>query len=134
MLASLKRVARFTSAASLIALCTVPTPMLAQNHVVSPADLQQRAVDATQNRERNSEALNKALGTAAAQKALGAANLDSKQVKNAIANLSDAELAQLAARADKAQNDFAAGRISDRDLLLILVGIAALILIIVAVN
>jgi hypothetical protein len=43
-------------------------------------------------------------------------------------------LAQLAARASLAQNDFAAGRISDRDLLIILVGVAVLILIIVAVH
>lgn len=134
MFASLKRITRFTTTASLLALCTLPAPMLAQNHVVSPADLQKQAVDATQSRERNAEVLNKALGSPAAQKALGAANLDSKQVTNAISHLSDAELAQLASRADNAQNDFAAGRISDRDLLLILVGIAALILIIVAVN
>jgi hypothetical protein len=43
-------------------------------------------------------------------------------------------VAQLAARAQKAQADFAAGSISDRDLIIILVCIAALILIIVAVR
>jgi hypothetical protein len=48
--------------------------------------------------------------------------------------LSDAELAQLASRADKAQADFVAGTLSDRDLLLIILGIAALVLIIIAVR
>jgi hypothetical protein len=48
--------------------------------------------------------------------------------------LSDQELARLAVRSETAQKDFAAGRISDRDLLIILVGIAALILVIVAVR
>jgi hypothetical protein len=48
--------------------------------------------------------------------------------------LSDAELAQLAQRANTAQADFAAGTLSDRDLLLILVGIAVIVLIIVAVR
>jgi hypothetical protein len=57
-----------------------------------------------------------------------------EQVKHAVSTLSDAELAQLATRADKAQADFAAGTLSDRDLIIILVAIAALILIIVAVR
>jgi hypothetical protein len=55
-------------------------------------------------------------------------------VKKAVASLSDAELAQLASRTQKAQADFAAGRLSDRDLIIILIAIAALILIIVAVR
>jgi hypothetical protein len=60
--------------------------------------------------------------------------MDPAQVKTAVSTLNDAELAQLASRADKAQADFAAGRLSDRDLIIILVAIAALILIIVAVR
>ncbi len=134
MLSSLKRIARFSSAAALIALCTVPAPMLAQDHVVSPGDMQKQAVDATQTRDRNAATLNNALSTPAAAKALSAANIDSNQVKSAISKLSDSELAQLSAKADKAQADFSAGRMSDRDLLLVLVAIAALILIIVAVR
>ena len=62
------------------------------------------------------------------------AHINPQQVKNAVPQLSDDELAQLSARSDKAQKDFAAGRISDRDLLVILIGFAALILIIVAVR
>jgi hypothetical protein len=40
----------------------------------------------------------------------------------------------LAARANKAQVDFAAGNINDHDLLIILIAVLALILIIVAVK
>jgi hypothetical protein len=65
---------------------------------------------------------------------LKAAHTDPEQVKKAVASLSDTELAQLASRAQKAQADFAAGHLSDRDLIIILVVIAALILIIVAVR
>ena len=63
-----------------------------------------------------------------------AAGIDAQQVKTAVSSLNDQELARLAARAATAQADFAAGRMSDRDLLLILIGLAALILIIVAVH
>ena len=48
--------------------------------------------------------------------------------------MSDQELEQLASKADKVQADFAAGKLSDRDLLLIILGIAALALIVVAVQ
>jgi hypothetical protein len=60
--------------------------------------------------------------------------MDPEQVKNAVSTLSDQELAQLAARADKARADFVAGNMSDRDLIIIILAIAALILIVVAVR
>jgi hypothetical protein len=43
-------------------------------------------------------------------------------------------LAQLASRSAKVQADFAAGKLEDRDLLIILVVMAALVLVIVAVR
>jgi len=60
--------------------------------------------------------------------------MDPAQVKTAVSTLNDQELEQLASKADKAQADFAAGKLSDRDLLLIILGIAALVVIIVAVD
>jgi hypothetical protein len=70
----------------------------------------------------------------AAQKPAGAARIDPALVNAAVSQLGDAELAQLASRADRLQEDFAAGRLTDRDLLLIVLGLAALVLIIVAVR
>lgn len=134
MASVLKRLVRATAACALIGAFVVPTPVLAQSHVVSPADLQKHATEASQARHKNVENLTKFMASPGSEKALKAAQMDPAQVKIAVASLSDAELANLSARADKAQADFAAGRISDRDLLLILVGIAALILIIVAVR
>ena len=55
-------------------------------------------------------------------------------MQSAVSTLSDQELAQLASRANKAQADFAGGRLEDRDLILIILAIAALVLIIVAVH
>ncbi len=62
------------------------------------------------------------------------AKIDPQQVANAVSQLNNEELARLAARSAKAQKDFAAGNIDNHDLLIILVGIAVLILIIVAVH
>jgi CHASE3 domain sensor protein len=60
--------------------------------------------------------------------------MNPEQVRTAVSALSDQELAQLASRAEKAQADFAGGRLEDRDLLIIIVAIAALVLLIVAVH
>jgi hypothetical protein len=65
---------------------------------------------------------------------MNSAKMDPQQVQTAISTLNDQELAQLAARADKAQADFSAGNLSERDLILIILGIAVLVLIIVAVR
>lgn len=131
-----KQIFRAMAASALVPLFAMPPSMFAQttDHVVSSADLQKATVDATQMRQKNLDALSKFFSSDQAQKALKDAHMSSDQVKTAVAGLSDQELAQLASRATKAQSDFAAGNINDRDLLIILVAIAALILIIVAVR
>lgn len=124
-----------TLMAGLLALFfAFPSNLAAQAHVVSPADLQKETVAASQVRQRNLQTVTQFLSSPRAQKALRSAHMDPTQVKTAVSTLSDQELAQLASRSARAQADFAAGRIDDRDLLIILVAIAALILIIVAVR
>jgi hypothetical protein len=130
----LRQSLRVAVATLLVALFIVPTDALAQSHVVSPADLQKEAVAASQVRQHNLDSVQRLLSTPAAEKALKSAKMDTQQVKAAVSTLSDQELAQLAARADKAQADFAAGTLSERDLILIILGIAVLVLIIVAVR
>jgi hypothetical protein len=120
--------------AILLVVAVMPSQLLAENHVVSQTEMQKQAVAASQSRQQKIDTLSNYLSTSSAQKALKAAQMDPVRVKTAVASLSDEELSKLSSRADKAQTDFAAGRISDRDLLLILVAIAALILIIVAVH
>ena len=105
-----------------------------ENHVVSPAEMQKDAVAATHARQQNVETVTRFLASPKAKQALHSVHLNPTQVKTAVSTLSDAEVAQLASRVDKAQADFAAGRMSDRDLIWIVLGIAALILIIIAVR
>jgi hypothetical protein len=125
---------RTLMAGILVVSFAFPSNLAAQAHVVSPADLQKETMAASQARQRNLQTVTQFLSSQRAQKALRSAHMDPMQVKTAVSTLSDQELAQLASRSNKAQADFAAGRIDDRDLLIILVAIAALILIIVAVH
>jgi hypothetical protein len=130
----LRRSTRLLVGCFLIALFAVPSSLPAQTHVVSPADIHKELVGATYARQQNREKVKQLFSSEAAQKALKSAQMDPEQVKTAVSTLSDDELAQLSSRAEKLQQDFAGGRISDRDLLLIIVGIAVIILIIVAVR
>ena len=68
------------------------------------------------------------------QKALKSVNLDYQKVDKAVGQLSDEDLAKLAERSRQAQNDFAAGRISDRDLLWIIVIAIGIIVLVVALR
>jgi tyrosyl-tRNA synthetase len=131
-----KQCVRALTACVLATIFTIPQNHLAQaaEHVVSSSELRKAAVDASRVRQQNLETLKQFFSSERAQRALKAAHTDPEQVKTAVASLSDAELAQLASRAEKAQADFAAGHLSDRDLIIILVIIAGLILIIVAVR
>jgi hypothetical protein len=125
---------RVATACGLAFLFAVPQNLVAQTHVVSPAELQKATVAASESRQHNIETIQQLLSSPAAEKGLKTAHIDPQQVKQAVSSLSDAELAQLAARASKAQADFAAGHLSDRDLIIILIAVAVLILIIVAVH
>jgi hypothetical protein len=130
----IRGVIRTATACVLAALFVVPTGLMAQTHLVSPAELQAQVLAASQTRQQNLDKVEQFLSSAAATKALGNASIDPQEVKTAVSSLNDAELAQLASRADKAEQDFAAGDLTERDLLLIILGIAVLVLIIVAVR
>jgi hypothetical protein len=111
-----------------------PQSMVAQSHVVSPGDIQNDVSNASAARQQNQKRVENLLSSQEAQRAMKSAKIDPQQVTNAVSQLNNAELASLAARSAQAQRDFAAGNIDNHDLLLILVGIAILILIIVAVR
>jgi hypothetical protein len=131
-----KQLLRAFTACVLVWIFAIPQNLYAQaaEHVVSSAELRKAAVDASRVRQQNLETLKEFFSSEKARQALKSAHTDPEQVKNAVASLSDAELAQLAARVHKTQADFAAGNLTDRDLIIILIAIAALILIIVAVH
>jgi hypothetical protein len=118
----------------LLTIFVFPLTLRAQSHVVSPADIHNELVNATQTRQKNLEKAQSIFSSDAAKRALESARMNPEQITGAVSTLSDAELARLASRADKLEHDFAAGALSDRDLLIIILGIAALVLIIVAVR
>jgi hypothetical protein len=124
--------ARIFIACLLVTMFVVPQNLTAQVHVVSPAELQKQTLAASRERQRNLEIVTRFLSSPTAEKAMRVVHTDDKQVKTAIANLSDQDLARLAQRAQKTEADFAAGNLSDRDLLILLIAVLILVVIILA--
>jgi hypothetical protein len=112
-----------------LAAMLVPQSALAQSHVVKPEDLQKALLDASNARKQNITAVEELFSTEQAQSFFRKAGMDHSKAIQAISLLEDEELAQLAAKAKEIQTDFAAGEISDRTMLyvIIVVGVGALI-------
>lgn len=107
--------------AALLVVARVPARAQDKQHVVSLSDLNKDAARPAQTRKADEEAVRTLLSSDQGQEALKSAHLDYQKVDKAVGQLSDEDLAKLAARSRQAQNDFAAGRLSDRDLIWIIV-------------
>jgi hypothetical protein len=121
-------------AASILAIVfAVPTNLMAEtSHLVSPSDLRKAAAGVSQERERNIETLRGFLSGDRAEKAMQSVHANPAQVRTAVANLSDQELAKLAKRAANSERDFAAGHLSTIDDIIIIAAIVVVIIIVVA--
>jgi hypothetical protein len=106
-----------------------------EKHVVSQQQLSLDATRPAETRGVNEAAVRQLFSSEQAQQVLKSANIDYSRVDKAVGQLSDEDLAKLAARSREAQRNFAGGRagsLSDRDLLIILI-IAILVIALVAV-
>jgi hypothetical protein len=130
----LSHVLQFLFVVFLSILLAIPQNALAQNHVVSPLDIQKDVAAASASRDKEVAQLESFFSSPQAQQAMKSAHISYQQVNNAVQQLNSDDLAQLSARSETAQKDFAAGNITNRDLLIIVVAVLALILIIVAIR
>src|ERR1700730_14756291 len=100
-------------------------------HVVTSQELSKDAARPAETRGANEAALRLLFSSEQAQQALKSANIDYSKVDKAVSQLSDEDLAKLAARSRQVQHNFAGGRsagsLSDRDLLIIII-IAVLVI------
>jgi hypothetical protein len=121
-------------AAVLSAVMAFPQGAIAQDHVVSSTQVQKDLQAASEAKRKELAEVTGFLGTEQARRAMEGAHLDYRQVDAAVQSLSDEDLARVAAKAEQAHKDFAAGTLSDRDLILIILAVAVIVLIIVAVR
>ena len=105
----------------------------AQNnrHVVSLNELSKDSAAPAEARQSDEAAIRRLMSSEQGQKALQSAKIDYAKVDKAVGQLSDEDVAKLAARSRQVEHDFAAGSLSDRDLLIIVI-IAVLVIALIA--
>lgn len=119
-------------ASALTVLFVFSPNLFAETHVVTSQEVQREVLRSSQQRKHNQETVQELLSTDTGRKAIRSLHADQAQVTHAIAHLSDAELARLAERAQKAQADFAAGAMSKEALLIVAIAVVVVIVIVVA--
>ena len=129
-----KKITRF--ATLLLAAAVSAGPMLAQSqvdkHVVSLGELSKDAARPAETRRANEAEIRHLFATVDGQKALKTANVEYAKIDRAVSSMSDEDVARISSRAREIDRDFAAGNLSDHDLLLILI-IALIVIILIVV-
>ena len=129
-----KKITRLAS--MLLAAAVSAGPILAQSqadkHVVSLGELNQAAARPSETRRSNEAEIRQLFATIDGQKALKTANVDYAKIDRAVSSMSDEDVARISDRARAIDRDFAAGNLTDHDLLVILI-IALIVIILIVV-
>jgi hypothetical protein len=102
------------------------------DHAVTAGQLRNDVQKAAETRQASEAAVREMFASDQAKAALKSAGIDYKQVDRAISQVNDEDLARMAQRSHEVNKNFAAGRLDDRDLLIVLLVAVAIILIVVA--
>jgi hypothetical protein len=130
----------FTAILLTIALIQMPStaqaavPASAQSkapqHAVPLAELQKDAAASAATRQKNEVKVEKFFATPQAREAMKKAGVSYEVVQQAVSQLSQDELARLAAHADKAQKQFEAGALTNQQLTYIIIALATAVIVI----
>jgi hypothetical protein len=108
---------------------------LAEDHLVSREAAREQVLDAATQRARSLSTLDAALSTPEVARVAAGLGADTGRLRAALPTLSDAEIADLASRAEALQSDPVAGLDADiRTLLIIFLIVAIVILVLQAVD
>ena len=118
---------------ALVVALSIPQLVAAQAPV-TPDELRQAVVAASENRQKNLDQVRSFFAGDQARAALKTGKVDYVKVEKAVATLSPEDLAKLADKTTRIQEDFAAGALTNQQLtyIVIALGTAVIVLLIVA--
>ena len=122
------------SAVAFVLLTLFPATSSYAQHVVPLSELHGKVVSVTQNRKDSISKLEKLFLGQPGGDALRSVHLNGEQVRQAIATLSDEDLARLSARAERASNDFSAGALTNQQLTYIVIALATAVIVLIIVK
>jgi hypothetical protein len=126
---SRKRILSLSLPVLLSAATTMPVPMWADDHVLPLTELRDKARSVSEDRAKNIEDIERVLSYPAAAQALEKSNVNGEQMRQAVATLSDDELARLANKARTSEKDVQGGLIVG---ILALIGLIVVVIIVVS--
>lgn len=102
--------------------------------VVSSSELQEALVAATSIRQKNLDDVRAFFGSDNVRAALKSGKIEYRRIDKAVATMSPDELAQLAARTNQIQKDFAAGALDNQELTYIVIALGVAVIVLIAVH
>ena len=121
------------SIGALALVCTLAPAAMPADHIVSSELVAARLQGAAADRATNLAAVQTAFATPAAREAAATLNVDLDATTARLGSLSDAELADLAARTAALSEDPVAGALTQRQWIYIIVGVVAVTILLIAV-
>jgi len=106
----------------------------AQAPVVTHDEFKQALINAANTRKENLEQVKSFFSSDAARKALTTGHLDSNRIQKGLSTLSSEDLAKLAVQTRQAQNDFAAGALTNQQITYILIALGTAVIVLIAVK
>jgi len=106
----------------------------AQTSIVRHSELRDALKKASDTRQKNLDQVKSFFESDPVHKILVTSPFQSSQIQKAIAGLDTDELAKLASRTQKAQNDFAAGSLNNEQLTYIVIALATAVLVLIIVK
>jgi hypothetical protein len=108
-----------------LAFTVFSSSLMAQEHIVSPSDLHNDLRQATAARQMNLADVNHFFASDRVQQVLKTSWMDGEKIQKAIPFLSDQELSNLATKTRGAEKDLAAGELTNAQISLIILAVAA---------
>jgi len=113
--------------------CSLQPILAGTNHVVTSSDLRQALVARASNRQASLDALERFFSRPEVRGTVEKTVGNPERVHGALSKLSDDELARLAEKAAGAEQDFAAGALSNEELTYVVIALAAALLVLIIV-
>ncbi len=104
------------------------------DHVVTSAELHHALVQSSQGRQASLDSIQRLFSRPEVARAVQSTVGSPKQIMEAVAALSDDELARLAEKARGIEQDFAAGALSNQELTYIIIALATAVLILIIIE
>ncbi len=106
----------------------------ADEHVVTSGELQTAVLDQARARQGNLSKLHDFFSSGPAVRALKRARFDPVKIEHALPQLDDEDLARLAARTGRVQQDLAAGALNNEQLTYIIIALATAVIVLIIVE